>query len=192
MEWYNDGSNDSRSHAIKILLRTDQPRWHFCFSPKMFSYLPVLLSWSEWSKHVFNKISEFKHSCLRSSYLISFKCCPRQDLFSKLAQDDNHRDTIWKIEHLIFIAQYRSNASNFFVRGGTSNILRNLAFCTLLILGWFRINQTFSLKQCRPIFSNIFLPYTHFTKICMAWENYKNGIRFNINLLHIFLFIWHL
>lgn len=44
IEWHNDAANDSRSHAIKILLRTDRIRWHFCFSPKMFSYLLVLLS----------------------------------------------------------------------------------------------------------------------------------------------------
>ena len=143
MEWYNDGSNDSRSHAIKILLRTDQPRWHFCFSPKMFSYLPVLLSWSEWSKHVFNKISEFKHSCLRSSYLISFKCCPRQDLFSKLAQDDNHRDTKWNIDHLILIAQYTSNASNFSFEGEHLTSSINYHICTLLILDWLELVKYF-------------------------------------------------
>lgn len=149
MEWYNDGSNDSRSHAIKILLRTDQPRWHFCFSPKMFSYLPVLLSWSEWSKHVFNKISEFKHSCLRSSYLISFKCClaTRCSLnWHKIITMEIRSEIsiIWSL--LPNILRMLHFSFKFFVRGGTSNILHKLSYLHTSHTGLIRISQIFPLN----------------------------------------------
>lgn len=47
IEWHNDAASDSRSDARKILVYVLISLDGIFVSPKMFSYLPVLLSWSE-------------------------------------------------------------------------------------------------------------------------------------------------